>query len=76
MEKLIRAQFKEEDTVKVNEEKDFSDKIDGILDLIEKETGFRPDMNDLPDYIIYKNELGPEEAKDWIFEALISFIKK
>ena len=30
---------------------------------------------DLPDYIIYKNELGPEEAKDWIFEALISFIK-
>ena len=30
---------------------------------------------DLPDYLIYKNELGPEEAKDWIFEALISFIK-
>ena len=23
---------------------------------------------DLPDYIIYKNELGPEEAKDWIFD--------
>ena len=30
---------------------------------------------ELPDYIIYKNEIGPEEAKDWIFNGLTSFKK-
>ena len=72
MEKLIRAQFKEEDAVKVNEEKDFSDKVDGILDLIEKETGFRPDMNDLVRAYCSVNNYdpGPEQLIDDLAKSL------
>ena len=72
MGKLIRAQFKEEDTAKVNEEKDFSDKVDGILDLIEKETGFRPDMNDLVRAYCSVNNYdpGPEQLIDDLAKSL------
>ena len=72
MGKLIRAQFKEEDTVKVNEEKDFSDKVDGILDLIEKETGFRPDMNDLVRAYCSLNNYdpGPEQLIDDLAKSI------